>query len=187
MVCKARYWQLEQRKNQTKGKAMYLRKLVNYFFRIEEGGGRYHIIIRILVGGVFIWEGIIKFLYVNQGIGRFTKLGFSHPEITASFIGALEILGGMMLVLGILTKPLSFIFVIEMFVAMYLTKLPLLFGTSPLLPPQSPPIFGIWAILHEIRSEYSQALGCLFLYLSGPGRFSLDSILKQRISIRTSN
>ncbi|PJZ47510.1 DoxX family protein [Leptospira saintgironsiae] len=159
---------------------MLLSNLVNHFFRIEEGG-RYNVIIRILVGGVFIWEGIIKFLFVNQGIGRFTKLGFMHPEMTASFIGGLEILGGTMLVLGILTKPLSFVFIIQMLVAMYLTKLPLLFGTSPLMPPQAPPIFGIWAVLHEIRSEYSQLLGCLFLYLSGPGHFAFDSVLKRRI------
>ncbi|MEI1279330.1 DoxX family protein [Leptospira venezuelensis] len=158
---------------------MYLSNFINHFFRVEEGD-RSNLIIRILVGGVFIWEGIIKFLFVNQGIGRFTKLGFSHPEMTASFIGGLEILGGAMLILGILTKPLSFVFIIQMLVAMYLTKLPLLFETSPLLPPQAPPIFGFWAVLHEIRSEYSQALGCLFLYLSGPGRFSLDSILMKR-------
>ncbi|MGJ4746385.1 DoxX family protein [Leptospira sp. SA-E8] len=160
---------------------MYLSNFVDHFFRIEDKGGTNIIIIRILVGGVFIWEGIIKFLYINQGIGRFTKLGFSHPEMTASFIGGLEILGGIMLVLGILTKPLSFVFVIEMLVAMYLTKLPLFFGTSPLPPPQAPPILGIWAVLHEIRSEYSQALGCLFLYLSGAGRFSLDFILNRRM------
>ncbi|TGL29840.1 DoxX family protein [Leptospira koniambonensis] len=161
---------------------MLLSNLVNHFFRVEEGA-RFNIIIRILAGGVFIWEGIIKFLYVNQGIGRFTKLGFSHPEMTASFIGGLEIIGGIMLILGILTKPLSFVFIIQMLVAMYLTKLPLLFGTSPLMPPQSPPIFGIWAVLHEIRSEYSQLLGCLFLYLSGPGHFSLDFILRKKMLI----
>ncbi|PJZ76056.1 DoxX family protein [Leptospira neocaledonica] len=159
---------------------MYLSNLANHFFRIETKNSRNNIIIRILVGGVFIWEGIIKFLYLNQGIGRFTKLGFSNPEMTAAFIGGLEIIGGTMLVLGILTKPLSIVFFIEMLVAMYLTKLPLFFGTSPLAPPQAPPILGIWAVLHEIRSEYSQALGCLFLYLSGPGRFSLDFILNQK-------
>ncbi|GBF37726.1 DoxX family protein [Leptospira johnsonii] len=160
---------------------MYLSNLMNHFFRMEDKDDRNHIIIRILVGGVFIWEGVIKFLYLNQGIGRFTKLGFSYPDLTASFIGGLEIIGGTMLILGILTKPLSIVFITEMIVAMYLTKLPLLFGTSPLPPPQAPPVLGIWAVLHEIRSEYSQALGCLFLYLSGAGRFSLDSILNQRI------
>ncbi|TGL65759.1 DoxX family protein [Leptospira sarikeiensis] len=159
---------------------MFLKNIFSHFFRIEDMEGRYNIIIRILVGGVFIWEGIIKFLYVNQGIGRFTKLGFSQPELVASLIGGLEILGGIMILLGVLTKPISFIFVIQMFVAMYLTKLPLFFGTSPLPPPQAPPIVGIWAVLHEIRSEYSQVLGSLFLYLSGPGRFSVDAIWKRK-------
>ena len=33
------------------------------------------VLLRLMAGGVFLWEGILKFVYVNQGIGRFTKLG----------------------------------------------------------------------------------------------------------------
>ncbi len=32
------------------------------------------IVLRLMAGGVFLWEGILKFVYANQGIGRFTKL-----------------------------------------------------------------------------------------------------------------
>ncbi|TGK05621.1 DoxX family protein [Leptospira langatensis] len=154
--------------------------ILKYFFRIEDTENRYSIFIRVLAGGVFLWEGMIKFLYANQGIGRFTKLGFSQPDLVANLIGGLEILGGLMLIAGILTRPLSFIFMIQMLVAMYMTKVPLFFGTSPLPPPQAPPIVGIWAVLHEIRSEYSQLLSCLFLFFAGPGKFSVDSIRKNR-------
>ena len=33
------------------------------------------LLLRLMVGGVFFWEGLLKFVYVNQGVGRFTKLG----------------------------------------------------------------------------------------------------------------
>ena len=45
-----------------------------------------------------------------------------------------------------------------------------------ILPPV-PPQVGIWAVLHEIRSEYAQMMSCLFLLISGPGPWSLDAWL----------
>jgi putative oxidoreductase len=47
------------------------------------------------------------------------------------------------------------------------------------LPP-APPKVGVWAVLHEVRSEYAQLLTALFLALNGPGRWSLDGLLKRR-------
>ncbi|TGK14610.1 DoxX family protein [Leptospira stimsonii] len=153
--------------------------LLKTILRIEDTENRWSVLIRILAGGVFFWEGVIKFLFVNQGIGRFTKLGFSQPELVAGCIGALEIIGGLSLILGLATKQWSLLFIFEMIVAMILTKIPLYFGTSPLASPASPPILGIWAVLHEIRSEYSQLLSSVYLFLVGPGRFSLDRLRKQ--------
>ena len=66
---------------------------------------------------------------------------------------------------------------IEMLVAMLSTKPALYLGTSPLPLPSSPPQVGIWAVLHEIRSEYGQLLSCLFLLIAGPGPWSLDARL----------
>ncbi|EPG75744.1 DoxX family protein [Leptospira fainei serovar Hurstbridge str. BUT 6] len=158
-------------------------KVLNFFLKIEDTEHPYRMIIRFLVGGVFLWEGIIKFLYANQGVGRFTKLGFPEPGIVSGFIGGLEIAGGLLLIAGFLTKPIGCLFIIEMIVAMLTTKVPLYFGTSPLASPQAPPIVGIWAVLHEIRSEYAQLLGSLYLVLSGPGRNSIDAILKRRAKL----
>jgi hypothetical protein len=39
------------------------------------------ILLRLMAGGVFLWEGILKFVYPNQGVGRFTKLGMSFSGI----------------------------------------------------------------------------------------------------------
>ncbi len=56
------------------------------------------ILLRLMAGGVFLWEGILKFVYANQGVGRFTKLGMPFPELTANFVGVLEIVGGLFLI-----------------------------------------------------------------------------------------
>ncbi len=135
------------------------------------------ILLRLMAGGVFLWEGILKFVYANQGVGRFTKLGMPFPELTANFIGALEIVGGILLIVGFLTRFTAFIFIIEMIVAILSTKIALYFGTSPLPLPSSPPQIGFWAVLHEIRSEYAQLLTCAFLLIAGSGKLALDALL----------
>ena len=130
-----------------------------------------------MAGAVFFWEGILKFVYVNQGVGRFTKLGIPFPLVTAPFVGWLEIVGGILLMLGLGTRLITIPFIIEMLVAMLSTKPRLFLGTLPLPPPPVPPQVGIWAVLHEIRSEYAQIMSCIFLMISGPGPWSLDATL----------
>jgi putative oxidoreductase len=154
-----------------------MKKIASWFLNPPVNGQSTILILRLLAGGVFFWEGLLKFVYINQGVGRFTKLGFAFPEITAQFIGLAEILGGLLLLLGLLTRFTAFYFILQMIAAVLYTKIALYFGTSPLPLPASPPQNGIWAVLHEIRSEYSQILSCLFLLLEGPGTRSLDFII----------
>ena len=53
------------------------------------------ILIRLIVGGVFLSEGIQKFLLPEAlGVGRFTKIGIPNPEIMAPFVGVVEIVCG---------------------------------------------------------------------------------------------
>jgi len=133
-----------------------------------------------MAGGVFFWEGILKFVYVNQGVGRFTKLGIPFPHFTATSVGYLEIVGGLLLLTGLMTRPIAIPFVAEMIVAMLSTKISLYLGRSPLPLPPSPPQIGLWAVLHEVRSEYAQILTVLFLLINGPGKWSLDAVLLRR-------
>jgi putative oxidoreductase len=39
-------------------------------------GPKSTLLLRLMAGGVFFWEGLLKFVYVNQGVGRFTKLAY---------------------------------------------------------------------------------------------------------------
>jgi putative oxidoreductase len=136
--------------------------------------------LRLMAGGVFLWEGILKFVYVNQGIGRFTKLGMPFPHLTADFVACLEIVGGLLILSGLLTRLIAVPFIFEMIVAILSTKISLYLGTSPLPLPAAPPKIGMWAVLHEVRSEYAQLLTSVFLMINGPGRWSLDALLKNR-------
>src|SRR5882724_10984258 len=151
-----------------------MKKIIDWFLNPPVTGQSTILIIRLMTGGVFFWEGILKFVYVNQGVGRFTKLGFPFPETTAHIIAIGEIIGGLFLIFGLFTRIVAFYFIIQMIVAVLSTKIALYLGTSPLPAPPAPPKMGIWAVLHEIRSDYAQILTCLFLLIEGAGKRSLD-------------
>jgi putative oxidoreductase len=157
-----------------------MKKIIRWLLNPPVTGQSSIIIIRLMAGGVFFWEGMLKFVYTNQGAGRFTKLGFPFPEPIAHFIAIGEMIGGAMLIAGFRTRIVAIYFVLEMIVAVLSTKISLFLGTSPLPLPPAPPKVGIWAVLHEIRSDYAQILCCLFLVIEGAGRRSLDFIVSTR-------
>jgi uncharacterized membrane protein YphA (DoxX/SURF4 family) len=138
------------------------------------------ILLRLMAGGVFFWEGILKFVYTNQGVGRFTKIGIPFPDVMAHFVAVLEIGGGLLFIGGYLTRVIAVPFIIEMIVAVLSTKISLYLGTSPLPLPPAPPQVGFWAVLHEVRSDYAQITTSVFLLLAGPGRLSLDAVMARR-------
>jgi len=157
-----------------------MNNLMTWLLNPPSDGPRAALVIRLMAGSVFFWEGVMKFVFANQGVGRFTKLGFPWPHFTATADGWFEIIGGLLLLAGWLTRPIAIQFIIEMVVAMASTKIPLFLGTSPLPLPPVPPQIGFWAVLHEIRSEFAQLSCCLFLVLSGPGPWSIDALLARR-------
>ena len=157
-----------------------MKRLSAWLLHSPDSAPKATILVRLMAGGVFLWEGILKFVYRNQGVGRFTKIGIPAPHVTAVFIGVLEILGGVLLIAGLLTRLIAVPFVIEMLVAIASTKIALYLGTSPLPLPPAPPTVGIWAVLHEIRSDYAQIMSVLFLGIVGPGRWSVDAALARR-------
>jgi uncharacterized membrane protein YphA (DoxX/SURF4 family) len=99
------------------------------------------------------------------------------PHFTADFVACLEIFGGLLLLFGLMTRLIAIPFLFEMIVAILSTKISLFLGTYPLPLPPAPPQVGIWAVLHEVRSEYAQLLTTAFLFLNGPGKWSLDALL----------
>jgi len=155
-------------------------KLIRFFSQPPLDGPKATLLVRLMVGSVFFWEGLLKFVYANQGVGRFTKLGMPMPDLLAPAIAYLEIGGGLLLIFGLATRWTAVPFIIEMVVAILSTKVSLYLGTSPLPLPPSPPKVGAWAVLHEIRSDWAQLMTSAYLLWAGPGPWSVDAILRRR-------
>jgi uncharacterized membrane protein YphA (DoxX/SURF4 family) len=87
------------------------------------------ILIRLLVGAVFLSEGIQKFLFADaQGAGRFAKIGIPAPQILGPFVGGVEIVCGALLIIGFLTRVAAIALIIDISVAILSTKIPILLG-----------------------------------------------------------
>ncbi len=140
------------------------------------------ILIRFLVGGVFLVEGIQKFLFPGElGAGRFAKIGIPWPGISAPFVGAAETVCGALLIVGLLTRAAAAVLLIDISVAIVSTKVPILLGQGfgPFSLPKLPR-YGFWSMAHEARVDFSMWLGSLFLILTGGGGASLDATLGRR-------
>ena len=125
--------------------------------------------IRLLVGGVFLLEGIKKFLFVEQwGAGRFARIGIPAPHIMGPFVGVVEIVCGLLLLVGLFTRIASLLLVIDISVAIASTKIPLLLKS------------GFWPAEAEARTDYSMLMGLIFLLIVGAGAWSLDARLSSK-------
>jgi len=141
------------------------------------------ILIRFAVGLVFASEGVQKFLYAqSQGAGRFAKIGIPAPDVMGPFVGVIEIVCGVLLLLGLATRLAAIPLILDMLVALASTKLPILLGHGyGLFAHTFAPKVGIWAFLHESRTDVSMLCGALFLALVGGDRWSLDRRVSPRI------
>jgi len=76
--------------------------VTNFLTRVTHPSGPVStLLVRLLVGGVFLSEGVQKFLFpMALGVGRFTKIGIPIPAVTAPFVGVVEVLCGLLLLLG---------------------------------------------------------------------------------------
>jgi putative oxidoreductase len=127
------------------------------------------LLVRILVGWVFLSEGIQKFLFPDSlGIGRFVKIGIPWPQVMAPFVGVVEIGCGSLLLIGLVTRLATVPLLIDIAVAIYSTKI-VTFAKN-----------GFWGTLHEARTDVSMLLGLIFLQLVSGGAWSLDAWLAGR-------
>lgn len=127
------------------------------------------ILIRLMVGCVFLSEGIQKFLFpVMRGAGRFEAIGLPAPEFLGSFVGSFEILCGALVLAGLLTRLAAAPLAIIMLTAIATTKLEILSAE------------GVWAMMHSTRTDWSMLLGSIFLIIKGGGRWSMDLALHNK-------
>ena len=141
------------------------------------------LLIRVMVGVVFLTEGVQKFLYPEElGAGRFIKIGIPAPEVMGPFVGVVEIVCGVLLLLGLLTRLAAVPLLINISTAIVSTKVPILLGhgfwtfTLAKLPR-----YGFLSMLHEARTDFCMLLGLLFLLIVGAGAWSVDVVLSRRL------
>jgi putative oxidoreductase len=134
---------------------------------------------RLGVGFVFFVSGMLKFLYENQGAGRFTKIGLPAPAATAMFVGTVEVVCGLLILFGLFTRLAAIPLVVDMLVAVITTKIPLLYSAGP-EPVAAMPKEGIWAFAYQARLDLTMLLGCAFLVMVGAGAWSVDAWRAQR-------
>ena len=125
-------------------------------------------LIRLMVGSVFLSEGIQKFLFPAElGVGRFVKIGIPWPQAMAPFVGVVEIVAGAFLIANILAFYAAIALLIDISVAILSTKIPILLGRGfgPFSLPKLPS-YGLWSFLHEGRTDWCMFLGCLAVILA---------------------
>jgi putative oxidoreductase len=120
-------------------------------------------LLRLMVGWVFLSEGIQKFLFpAALGAGRFVKIGIPAPQFFGPFVGVTEIVCGALLIVGLFTNFAVWPPLIDILVAIATTKIPMLLKQ------------GFWAAMHEARTDFCMLLGLVAIALLGAGTASLD-------------
>jgi uncharacterized membrane protein YphA (DoxX/SURF4 family) len=118
------------------------------------------ILIRLMVGAVFLSEGIQKFFFKDElGAGRFTKIGLSNPELLGSLVGSFEMVCGTLNLLGLFTWLAAVPLILIMLVT---TKADVLANE------------GFWSMMHGSRTDWAMLLGSIFLLIKGGGLWSVD-------------
>jgi putative oxidoreductase len=128
-------------------------------------------LIRLMIGAVFLSEGLQKFLFPDTlGTGRFVRIGLPFPGFLGYFVGSFETVCGMLILAGFLTRLASIPTIIIMLVAISTTKVPILQQQ------------GFWQMLHDSRTDWAMLLGSIFLLINGAGRYSADHLLTEKNS-----
>ncbi len=126
--------------------------------------------IRLSVGLIFLTQGILKYIDPNWGVLRFARIGFPFPDVTAHFVGTFEVICGLLLTIGLLTRLASLPLLIINLTAIATTKIPELFR----------PAQGFWFVVSDGRTDFSMLMGILFLLAAGGGDWSLDAYYRHR-------
>lgn len=117
---------------------------------------------RLATGLIFFSEGVQKVINPELGTGRFAKIGFPDPAFWAHFTASFEIVCGILIIIGLITRLATIPLLIIMAVAFVTTKIPILADK------------GFWAMAHEYRTDFAMTLLLLLLLIYGAGTNSVD-------------
>ena len=152
-----------------------MNKLFSKLLNIPDRSPAPLLLVRGVVGLVFLLEGLLKFVSPDKlGVGRFLKIGIPSPELLAPFIGVVEITCGLLIVFGLLTRLAALSLIIDMLVAIATTKVPILVHS------------GFWDMAHEARLDFAMLASSCVLLMVGAGEHSIDAWLQKRLGLQQS-
>ena len=125
------------------------------------------ILIRVIVGLVFLTEGILKFLHPGElGSGRFAHIGLPFPYIAAPLVGAIEIAAGAAVIVNLYAGDAAILLLLVIITALITTKIPIVLGRhlGPFAPPKLEH-YGLLSFLHEARTDLSMLFGLVAILL----------------------
>lgn len=129
-------------------------------------------VLRLAVGLIFFVHGWMNLLQGREAFLRlmFEMAGMSPPNLVIWLLTALEFLGGLALLLGVLTRPVAFLLAAEMV------------GAMALFYVREGLVIAVPNVPLAYAFEYPLALvGALVcLALAGPGNFALETRLAAR-------
>jgi uncharacterized membrane protein YphA (DoxX/SURF4 family) len=125
------------------------------------------ILIRVLVGLVFLLEGSLKFLRPEElGAGRFEAIGLPFPHYLAPLVGGIEIVDGAAILLNIYAGDAALALLVVIVTALVTTKLPILLG-RPLgsFPLEQLKEYGWLSFFHQARTDFCMIFGLLAIVI----------------------
>ena len=133
------------------------------------------ILIRVIVGVVFLTEGILKFVYPGElGAGRFAHIGLPFPHFLAPFVGAVEIAAGGALILNLYAGDAALLLLVVILTAIFTTKAPILMGHHlGVFAPPKLDHYGVLSFIHEARTDLSMLFGLIAILLDSGVKVSL--------------
>ena len=119
--------------------------------------------LRVVIGLVFLMHGSQKLLSLASTAAFFDSIGIPIAQVAAALVTALEILGGVALILGWFTRLVAALLAIDMAVAILTARMD-----------------GGFFAPSGFEFELTLLGGCLTLAVMGAGGFSLDAMQRQR-------
>jgi uncharacterized membrane protein YphA (DoxX/SURF4 family) len=127
------------------------------------------ILIRVIVGLVFVTEGVLKFLLPGElGAGRFAHIGLPFPHLLAPFVGGVEMVAGAAVMLNLFAGDAALLLLVVIVTALITTKVPILLGhhLGPFAPPKLSH-YGLLSFLHEARTDLCMLFGTVAIMMDG--------------------
>jgi putative oxidoreductase len=98
------------------------------------------------------------------------------------FVGWVELICGLLLLLGLFTRLATIPLIIIMIVAFISTKIPIWLGEDGwIFHVRELKRYGFWSFMHESRTDWAMLMGACYLLAVGAGRGSLDAVLARKL------